>query len=289
MVESYVEAGYWTDATTLDWLDRHARERPDKVALVDSRIRLTWRATQAAVDQLAEQFATLKLARDTPVVVQLPNCAETCLIQLALKKIGLLGAYVPVVWRQRELASLMDQLHPGAIVVPPAFRDFDLLEMARDLRQLHPDLRVAIAGETLASMPDCLQLVLEASGGAPQPGPTKDERSLGPFEVTKLAVTSGSTGAAKIVEMTEQQQLLWGKGTRERLALTADDHIGGFVPLAGGPRTRNLGHMDDHRRQAGAVRWLCTRSDPAVDRARTVASLDDCAGNSHPLARLAGA
>ncbi len=245
MISSYAESGHWTRSTTLDLLDQHAVERPADIALVDSAIRLTWAAARAAVHRLAAQLAALDLPRDTPVVVQLPNGAEACLIRLALKRIGLLGAYAPIVWRRNEIARLVDRLRPGALVVPPAFRDAEPLAAALALRRRRPDLRIVVADGTRAPAEGCVALSLAPDAGAPPPGPA-DERSLGPFEVTALALTSGSTGDAKIVEMTEQQQLLWGKGIRQRLRLAQDDHIGGFVPLAGGP-----GH-------AAWVTWLIT-------------------------------
>ena len=231
MVEAYVRQGFWRHETTLDLLDRHAEARPDGVALVDSHQRLTWAEARAAVAGMARQLDGLGLERDTPVIVQLPNSAAACLVRLALKRVGLLGAYVPIVWRRGELEAVIPVLRPGAVLVQERFRDSDTLELARSLRRGAPDLRILVLGDGVDA-DDCVRISL--AGAAPGPAPATGKR-FGPFEVTKLVVTSGSTGAPKLVERPEQQEILWGHGVAERMRLSRRDTLGGFAPLSGGP------------------------------------------------------
>ena len=231
MIEAYVRQGFWRHETTLDILDRHAEARPDDVALVDPHRRLTWAAARAAVANMARQLDRLGLKRDTPVVVQLHNTAESCLVRLALKRVGLLGAYVPVVWRRGELEAVIEVLRPGAVLVPERFRDTDMLELARALRRGAPDLQILVLGPAIDA-DDCVHIALEDAAIGPEPSAAK---RFGPFEVTKLVVTSGSTGTPKLVERPEQQELLWGRGAAERMRLDHRDTIGCFAPLSGGP------------------------------------------------------
>jgi 2,3-dihydroxybenzoate-AMP ligase len=233
MMEDYVRSGYWTDETTLDLLNRHADARPDETAVVDSANRLTWREAREAVDRFARCLDGLGLERDTPVIMQLPNSVEDALLRLALKKVGLLGSYVPVVWRRGELATVIELLRPGALIVPRHFRDVDSLAIARDLGSQFAGLRVVVVGSA-DDADDCVRISLDDDAMSDAPELDRDKQ-FGPYEVTKLVVTSGSTGVPKIVERPEQQELLWGRGVAERLGLTADDSIGAFVPLSGGP------------------------------------------------------
>ena len=233
MMDDYVRSGYWTDETTIDLLNRHADARPDETAIVDSINWLTWRQARDAVDRFARCLDGLGLERDTPVVMQLPNSVEDALLRLALKRVGLLGSYVPVVWRRGELETVIELLRPGALIVPRQFRDFDSLAIARDLRSQFAGLQVVVVGSADGA-DDCVRISLDDDAMSDAPDPASDKQ-FGPYEVTKLVVTSGSTGVPKIVERPEQQELLWGRGVAERLGLTADDSIGGFVPLSGGP------------------------------------------------------
>ena len=231
MTEAYVRDGFWRHETTLDLLDRHADARPDDVALVDTGRRLTWAEARAGVAAMARQLDELSLARDTPVIVQLHNTAEACLVRLALKRVGLLGAYVPIVWRRAELEAVIPVLRPGAILVPERFRDDDMPELARTLRRRAPGLRILVLGDAVAA-DDCVRIWPDRAASGPAPAA---EKRFGPFEVTKLVVTSGSTGVPKLVERPEQQELLWGSGAVERMRLRHGDTLGCFAPLSGGP------------------------------------------------------
>ena len=233
MIEDWRRAGYWTDTTTLDLLEAHAAARPDEISIVDARRRLTWREALAAVEGLARTLAGMGLGRDTPVVLQLPNSVEESLIRLALKRLGLLAAYVPVVWRGAELEAVVDLLKPGAMVVPGRFRDSDMVAMARAVRARHGAVNVVVV-DPGADAADCIPVSLDAAAESRTAVPGEDRR-YGPHEVTKLVVTSGSTGTPKLVERPEQQELLWAKGVTARMGVTADDVIGGFVPMSGGP------------------------------------------------------
>ena len=233
MIDAWVRSGYWTDTTTLDLLERHAAARPDEVSIVDSRHRLTWRDALAAVDRFARTLNAMELDRDAPVVLQVPNSVEESLLRLALIRLGLLAAYVPAVWRGAELEAVVDLLEPGAMVVPGRFRDTDTVALAREMRRRRPAMHIVVIDRP-DDAADCIAVSLkgEGDGGGAVPG---NDRRYGPREVTKLVVTSGSTGSPKLVERPEQQELLWARGVTARMGVTGDDVIGGFVPMSGGP------------------------------------------------------
>ena len=232
MTETYLREGQWREQTTLDLLDAHAAARPNALAVVAPHTRLPWAAARAAVSGFATRLDELGLERDTPVVVQLHNTVESCLIRLALKEIGLIGAYAPIVWRRAELEAVIGSLRPGAILVPERFRDSDLLGLARELRNIAPELKIGVIGSAGDADDDYVRVTLDRTGPT---SPPSQHKRFGPFEVTKLAVTSGSTGIPKQVERTEQQEIVWGVGAVERNRLVEDDIIACFAPLSGGP------------------------------------------------------
>ena len=234
MIEAWRRAGYWTDTTTLDLLEGHARARPDEVSIVDARRRLTWAEALRAVERFARELSLMGLERDTPVVLQLPNSVEETLLRLALKRLGLLAAYVPAVWRGAELQAVVDLLRPGAMIVPGRFRDADMVGLARAMRERHAAMHLAVVDPD-GDAADCVALSLDGAEPCETGGAPPEDRRYGPHEVTKLVVTSGSTGIPKLVERPEQQELLWGKGVSARMGVTAADVIGGFVPMSGGP------------------------------------------------------
>lgn len=72
-VAAYRRAGYWTDTTTVDLLERYAREQPDRLALIDARVRLNYAAYERRSRQLAGRFIELGLTGDDVIALQLPN------------------------------------------------------------------------------------------------------------------------------------------------------------------------------------------------------------------------
>lgn len=75
-IQHYVERGEWSHTTLDDSLQQHARERGDKLAIVDRR----WRLTYAELDRLARRVACglrhLGLESGDVISIQLPNWAE---------------------------------------------------------------------------------------------------------------------------------------------------------------------------------------------------------------------
>ena len=140
---------------------------------------------------------------------------------------------MPVVWRGAELEAVVDLLEPGAMVVPGRFRGNDMVALARAIRERHRAMNVVVL-DPGAGAAGCIPVSLAdaAESGTAVPG---EDRRYGPHEVTKLVVTSGSTGMPKLVERPEQQELLWAKGVTARMGVTGRDVLGGFVPMSGGP------------------------------------------------------
>ena len=53
LIDEYVSKGYWDMTTFVDDFERNAEEYPDKEAVVDARIRLTWLEVKLISDRLA--------------------------------------------------------------------------------------------------------------------------------------------------------------------------------------------------------------------------------------------
>ena len=60
-IRRHRQSGHWADRTLDDDLQRHARERGDKLAIIDRR----WRLTFAELDRLAAEAAKLEKQFET--------------------------------------------------------------------------------------------------------------------------------------------------------------------------------------------------------------------------------
>src|SRR6185437_12303766 len=79
-IDAYRRAGWWTDTTTADLLERHAREHPNQLAVADARERLTYAEYAHRTQRLASHFIRLGLTSDDVIALQLPNWIEFAIV-----------------------------------------------------------------------------------------------------------------------------------------------------------------------------------------------------------------
>jgi cyclohexanecarboxylate-CoA ligase len=125
----------------LDDLDRHARERPDALAVAEASGReLSWSALRAETERLAAQLLELGVATGESVAFQLPNRLEFVTIALATLRIGAVCEPLMPIFRERELQFMLRESGARVLFVPDQFRGHDHARMARGLRDALPGL-----------------------------------------------------------------------------------------------------------------------------------------------------
>jgi len=170
--------------TTVALLTRAAAERPDTVALIAGDLRLTYAAYARAVSGLAAHIGEGIAGR--PVVTLLRNGIAACVTPFAIQAAGGIAATLNPDYTAAELAPMLADADPAAIVCGPDQADKVLAALPPGKKpRLHivPDDPAAC----LAGMPD-----------APMP-PYPDADSL-----AVLQFTGGSTGRPKGVLLTHR-------------------------------------------------------------------------------------
>jgi len=230
--------GLWTEETTVSRLRSLGKENGDALAASDAQRRLTWAELDSESSRVGRSLREIGLERGDLVLVQLPNWVENLLVRYALKRAGLLGVYVPVVWREAELERVACSSGARAIVAPARFLGADFHEMFERIRSKCPNLQrgVFMRGEIAGSAGT---LRWEELAGYQAYGDDRD--AFEPWEVSLISVSSGSTGAPKLCEWPEAAHWLAGRGLAERLEISSQDVVGIFCPIGGG---------------AGAMGWL---------------------------------
>lgn len=238
MVERYIAEGLWTEETMVSRLGSLGKEKGDAVAASDAQRRLTWAELDSESYRVGRSLREIGLKRGELVLVQLPNWVENLLTRYALKRAGLLGAYVPVVWREAELERVVRSSGARAIVAPARFLGTDFHEMFQRMRGKFPNLQrgIFVRGEVAGSAGALCWEELAATRGRGD-----DVGAFEPWEVSLISVSSGSTGAPKLCEWPEAAHWLAGRGLAQRLEISSQDVVGIFCPLGGG---------------AGAMGWL---------------------------------
>jgi cyclohexanecarboxylate-CoA ligase len=223
-IRAMTGGGFWRDESLEVYLDRWARERPTKTALVDGASRYTWAALARAVDRVAHGLRAHGVERGSVVSCQLPNWNETILIFLAALRLGAVVNPIPPTYRAREVRFMLGLLESQVAVVPAAFRGFGHSGMLASLRPALPRLEhVFVArGQAPEGTLPLARLTDEAwearAGRSGLPGTE-------PNAVHEVVFTSGTTGEPKGVMHTQNTTLSTLYRAVERLELSDRDVV----------------------------------------------------------------
>jgi non-ribosomal peptide synthetase component E (peptide arylation enzyme) len=236
MIEEYLAKGYWDRKSLVDLLEENAQNYPDKEAIVDSKTRITWDGLNRLANKLALGFLDLGFKKDEAIIVQLPSSVEMLSLAMAFQKAGILTAFPALTFRQRELRHILKTMKAKGVIVPGIYRGFDFGKMVQELKEDLPELKyVWTTGESVAEGLLSLQAVKNLPLEEKYPLDYLSSTAYGPFEVSIIVFSSGSTGLPKCIEIPNAAHKLAGKGIIERARLTRNDVFGIIAPLSGGP------------------------------------------------------
>ncbi len=199
-------AGWWRNETLDAYLDRWARQRPDKAAIVDARGRYTWSELAREVERVAHGLQAAGLGPGSVISVQLPNWNEFIIVALAALRVGAIINPIPPTYRANELRFILNVLEAEALVVPARFRNFDYVDMVARLRPETPRLAHVFvargeAGPEMRPFAWLDETAWEARQGR------RPLQGTDPNAVDEVIFTSGTTGEPKGVMHTSNTVL----------------------------------------------------------------------------------
>src|SRR5262245_39867561 len=97
----------YDDGTLLDYLSRHAAERPAATAIIFKGRRLTWKELDDQSDACAAGLASLNVRRGDRVAIILPSCPQWMIAQFALWKLGAVVSALNPIYTEHELTGLL--------------------------------------------------------------------------------------------------------------------------------------------------------------------------------------
>lgn len=172
-----------------------ARTRPDKPAVEDGHVSLTFAELDARVDRLAAGLIGLGVAKGDVVSAYLPNCLSYVLVVLAVARAGAIFSPVNPRYKVREVGDILEVARPRAIVTAA-----DRLSTVRD---------------ALARVGHAAALVsVDAADGAVELDRLMESAPVALPEVSEddyfsLMFTSGTTGKPKGALATHRARMIW--------------------------------------------------------------------------------
>ncbi|HEV8298338.1 MAG TPA: AMP-binding protein [Acidimicrobiales bacterium] len=224
------------DASTAS-LAAPLRERaavdPDRLAIVDGDVRLSYRELAARAESCARALRAHGVAPGDVLTMQLPNWWEAAVVYQAAMLAGcVLNPVVPI-YRERELGFIERQCAPRVVVVPHRFRGFDFaamhLAIASDLEEF--PLVVVVRSEGPVADGGITFDALDGPGG-------RLEIEVDGDDICLLLYTSGTTADPKGVLHSHRTIAYEVDSIVELCRLGRDDHV--FMPS---PVTHITGYL----------------------------------------------
>lgn len=237
-VAQMLAEGWWRDDTLLDCFDAAVAARPDAIAVVDFRVEtgvknsVSYRELDQRVARIGLALADLGVQQHDIVSFQLPNWWEFVAMHLACLRIGAVSNPLMPIFRERELAFMVDFAESRVMIVPKLFRNFDHEAMLAGMRDRLPKLEhlfvVGGAGEHSFER----ALLGNAGYDASRAAALFRARRPAPRDVVQLMYTSGTTGMPKGVMHCSYTLLYNIRQFIARTRMTGDDVVFMGSPLA---------------------------------------------------------
>jgi cyclohexanecarboxylate-CoA ligase len=138
-------AQYWRDETLRDWLDHHAAQSPERIALIGPGTSWSYAELHARALNLAAQFRGLGIGRGDTIAIQLPNLPEFVLTYLAAGYAGAVLQTLHMPYRGAEIEFLLQHSGAKAIVCLGQGKDFNPADAVLAMQPRLPALKHVIA------------------------------------------------------------------------------------------------------------------------------------------------
>lgn len=192
MVARYTAEGTWTGETLRDCAWRCVQTWPDKTAVVDGDLQLSFAVIFEQALRLASALRRRGLKAGDTVSFQLPNWHESLVINLAAAIGGWVCNPIVPIYRDTEVGFILKNARAKALFIPATFRSIDYAAMVERLRPGLSDLCHVVVLRSGAADPQSWGVWLSEEADALETFPPVD-----PNAVKLLLYTSGTTGEPK--------------------------------------------------------------------------------------------
>ena len=243
MVTRYTQNGQWTNVTVVDSARQCVQEHPDRMAVVDGAVELTFRQVLDQAYRLADAMRRRDVRPGNVVSFQLPNWHETLVINLACGIGGFVCNPIVPIYRDAEVGFILRNSHSKVLFIPERFRNTDYFEMIERLRPQLPELMDVVLVRSERSEH------VSYSAWVGHDDPIADFPAVDPNAVKLLLYTSGTTGNPKGVLHSHNTLRSELEAVTHFWSLTSDDvvlmpspvtHITGYLYALELPFSRGL-------------------------------------------------
>ena len=248
----FVEAGLWLDRTLQSCFDETAQRMPEHVAIVAGERRISFADWADEARRVAAGLVRLGVRKGDIVTVQLPNWPELCVLQIALARIGAVIQPMHMVYREREIESMLRFCDSRAVILAGSHQGFDHAAAVAGMRPRLPELAQVITVRADAGGDATYESLLASDAGLDA---YLEASAIGADDVFYLNFTSGTEGAPKGFLHTHNTLVSVMKRfadmTTQANPASRDDVI-----LANSPMSHSFGHLTTYQVLLRGVRMV---------------------------------
>ncbi len=210
-------------------LERGAAQVPDKIAVVDGKLRKTYDELNRITDALAAALADIGFKKGDRAAIYMKNSFELIIAFYALQKLGVIAVWVNSLYRRNESEFILNNSEAKAVFIFSQQDGHDYLEDILNIKKNSPTLEKVIIvgsgkGQEVYSFFDLI-----TSGGTKEfTHPIIDTRE----DLAMLLYTSGTTGKPKGAMITHYAAVRAGWEYSLGIRASSEDIFIGFLPMS---------------------------------------------------------
>jgi fatty-acyl-CoA synthase len=210
-------------------LERGAAQLPDKIAVVDGKLRKTYDELNRMTDALAAALTDIGLKKGDRVAIYMKNSFEFMVAFYAFQKLGVIAVWINFMYRKNESEFILCDSEARAVFIFNESEGHDYLADALDIKDDSATLeKIILVGDGKGPGVYSFYDLVAAGQNKKIIRPVIDTRQ----DLSMLLYTSGTTGKPKGAMITHYAAVRAGWEYSLGVRASSEDIFIGFLPMS---------------------------------------------------------